>query len=193
VIAAVQQARVRAGIHQAGHDGLETRVYAVKRVLWRFRGSSGPSGRYACSLEQLVVMLAPVLGWPPAPPPGTGERARWFRARRKSVQRWLQLLQDAGLIDVSGEKDQDGYWWRTIITLSPGGGPALTREQLQAARRRMRTFRRRERARHRAAQRQYAAGKGGRKLRHLNQVLSDSARPSPTTRRTRPIGPPYGA
>jgi len=45
-----------------GDDRLETRAYAVKRLLWRW-GHAQRSGHYACSVWQLVDGLAPIMGW----------------------------------------------------------------------------------------------------------------------------------
>lgn len=182
-IAAIQAARERRHITQAGHDGLETRVCAMRRVLWRFRDQGAASGQYACSLEQLTVAVAPVVGWGPVPPASSIERARWFRAHRKSVQRWLELLTDAGLVHVAGVRDSDGYWWRTVVTLLPHGGPQLDAERLDTARRRVRGFKRRERARRKQETTRVARGGPPRRLRTLALVLRDSACPSPGRKR----------
>lgn len=155
----------------------------MRRVLWRFRDQGSASGQYACSLEQLTVAVAPVVGWGPVPPANGIERARWFRAHRKSVQRWLELLTDAGMVHVAGVRDSDGYWWRTVVTLMPHGGPQLDAERLTAARRRVRGFKRRERARRRAEISRVAQGGAPRRLRTLALVLRDSACPSPGRRR----------
>lgn len=182
-IAAIQAARERRDISQRWHDGLETRAYALKRVLWRFRDGDQASGQYACSLEQLTVAIAPVVGWGPVPAANSADRARWFRAHRKSVQRWLDLLTDAGLVHVSGVRDAEGYWWRTIVTLLPHGGPQLEADRLTATRARVRGFPRRERARRQTEHARVRAGGPSRQLRHLDRVLADSARPNRRTRR----------
>lgn len=182
-IAATQAAREQRGIRQQGHDGLESRVCAMRRVLWRFRDQGRASGQYACSLEQLTVAIAPIVGWGPVPPASTTDRAKWFRAHRRSVQRWLELLQDAGMVHVSGVRDSEGYWWRTVITLLPHGGPQLDDERLAAARKRVRGFKHRERARQRQETRRAASGGPRRRLRSLTLVLRDSACPSAARRR----------
>jgi hypothetical protein len=67
------------------------------------RSSTTCSGAAA----QLVAGLAPVMGWV--------QRARCVRAHRRSVQRWLDDLEVAGL--VTHERDGDGRSWRTRIVL----------------------------------------------------------------------------
>jgi hypothetical protein len=96
VCALLARARRARGCVTPGDDRLETRVYAVKRYLFRL-GHAARSARYACSIEQLVVGLAPVMGWG-TPPPRGAARARFVRAHRKSLQRWLDDLQAAGLV-----------------------------------------------------------------------------------------------
>ena len=100
------RARRARGCVTPGDDRLETRVYAVKRYLFRL-GHAASSARFATSIEQLVVGLAPVMGWGPAPR-GGAERARFVRAHRKSVQRWLDDLQAAGLVAHEPERDERG-------------------------------------------------------------------------------------
>jgi hypothetical protein len=126
---------------------LETRVYALKRYLFRL-GHSARSGRFATSVEQLVVGVAPVMGWGCVPRDGA-ERARFVRAHRKSVQRWLDDLQAAGLVEHEPERDNRGQWWRTQIVLL--AAPEPTPEELRVAAARARGWRGRERARRRRA------------------------------------------
>jgi hypothetical protein len=121
-------------------------VYAVKRYLFRL-GHAARSARFATSVEQLVVGLAPVMGWG-AVPRGRGERAQFVRAHRKSVQRWLDDLQAAGLVAHVPERDGRGQWWRTQIQLFVAGDP--TAQELRVAQFRARGWRRRERGRRRA-------------------------------------------
>src|SRR5215207_7066351 len=109
------RARRARGCATPGDDRLETRGYAVKRYLFRL-GHAQRSARYATSMAQLVVGLAPVMGWGPMPK-GGAERARFVRAHRRSVQRWLDDLQMAGLVAHEPERDADGKWWRTQIVL----------------------------------------------------------------------------
>ena len=78
---------------------------------------------------------------------GAAERARFVRAHRKSVQRWLDDLQAAGVVAHEPERDTRGQWWRTQIVLLAAPDP--TAEELRVARRRARGWRRRERARRR--------------------------------------------
>ena len=66
VCALLARARMARGCATPGDDRLETRAYAVKRYLFRL-GHAARSGRFACSLEQLVAGLAPVMGWGPVP------------------------------------------------------------------------------------------------------------------------------
>ena len=128
-----------------GDDRIETRGYAVKRVLWRW-ACAQRSGRFACSIGQLVVALAPIMGWGPAPA-GRAARERWVRAHRKSVERWLDDLQVAGLLSYEGERDNRGQLWRTVITLH--AAPAPPTRELRWARERMRAWKHRGRRRQR--------------------------------------------
>jgi len=134
-----------ARLQHASDDRLETRAYAVKRYLFRL-GHAARSGRYACSVEQLVIGLAPVMGWG-AVPVGGSEGARFVRAHRKSVQRWLDDLQAAGVVAHEPERDERGWWWRTQIVLLTA--PAPNAEELRIAQRRALGWRARERARRR--------------------------------------------
>jgi hypothetical protein len=142
VCALLGRARRERGCVTPGDDRLETRAYAVKRYLFRL-GHAARSARFACSIEQLVVGLAPVMGWGKAP---TGPaRVRFVRAHRRSVQRWLDDLQLAGLVDHEPESDRAGRWWRTQIVLLEA--PELSEQELRIARNRARAWRERERAR----------------------------------------------
>src|SRR5215217_9366484 len=143
-IALLQVVRRARGRVTAGDDRLETDVYAVKRYLYR-QAHAERSGRFARSTDQLVAGLAPIMRWGAVPRRGTRERARFFRRHRASVQRWLAWLHDAGLIELEPEIDNQGYWWRIVITLP--NAPAPAPEQRHAARRRMRGWARRERLR----------------------------------------------
>ncbi|MEO8691003.1 MAG: hypothetical protein ABI611_22665 [Solirubrobacteraceae bacterium] len=117
----------------------------MKRYLFRL-GHAARSARFATSVEQLVVGLAPVMGWGRVPRE-RAERARFVRAHRKSVQRWLDDLQAAGLVAHVPERDVRGQWWRTQIVLLAAGEPAA--QELRVAGVRARGWRRRERARRR--------------------------------------------
>jgi hypothetical protein len=90
------RARQARGCRTPGDDRIETRVYAVKRYLFRL-GHAERSARFATSIEQLVVGLAPVMGWGSVPA-GRAERARFVRGHRRSVQRWLDDLEAAGVV-----------------------------------------------------------------------------------------------
>jgi hypothetical protein len=129
-------------------------VYAVKRYLFRL-GHAARSGRFACSIEQLVAGLAPVMGWGEVPR-GGAERARFVRAHRKSVQRWLDDLQAAGVVEHEPERDQTGAWWRTQILLLAAPAPAA--DELRLAQDRARGWRARERRRQRRARRAPSLG-----------------------------------
>ena len=96
------------------------------------------SARYGCSLAQLVIGLAPIMGWQGIPDRGDKQAvARFVKRHRKSVQRWLDWLQLAGLVSHTPQQDEEGFWWRTIIELhplpaaaggaAPGGGRAARR------------------------------------------------------------------
>jgi hypothetical protein len=78
VCALLARARRARGCSTPGDDRLETRVYAVKRYAYRL-GHVARSARFATSIEQLVVGLAPVMGWRRsrvAPSPGRASFAR---------------------------------------------------------------------------------------------------------------------
>ena len=107
---------------------METRAYAVKRYLFRL-GHAQRSARFATSVGQLVAGLAPVMGWGRVPR-DRAERARFVRAHRRSVQRWLDDLQAAGLVVHEPEQDGDGLWWRTQIVLVCASSP--TAAELEA-------------------------------------------------------------
>ena len=79
-----------------------------------------------------------------------------MRAHRKSVQRWLDDLQAAGLVAHEPERDSAGRWWRTQIVLLAAPDP--TAEELRIAAQRARGWRARERARRRRAGARLAAG-----------------------------------
>jgi hypothetical protein len=143
--ALINVARRARGCRTRGDDRIEMRGYAVKRLLWRW-ACAQRSGCFACSVAQLVAGLAPILGWGPAPA-DRAERERWVCAHRKSVQRWLDDLQAAGVLSYEGERDNRGQLWRTLITLS--AAPAPPSDELAWARQRARAWRRRSRRRQR--------------------------------------------
>jgi hypothetical protein len=127
-------ARHARGCSTCGDDRIEARLYAIKRVLWRW-GHKQHSGTYACSIAQLAVSFAPILGWDP-PPAGGEDRRRWVNAKRKSIERWLTDLQAAGVLIFDGERDNRGQWWRTLITLRQA--PDAPEPYMRTARRRAR-------------------------------------------------------
>ena len=145
--ALLARARRARGCSTPGDDRLETRVYAVKRYAYRL-GHAARSARFATSVEQLAVGLAPVMGWGPVPR-GKAGRARFVRAHRRSVQRWLDDLQAAGLVAHEPEKDGDGLWWRTQLVLL--AAPVVSNAELRAARSRARGWTAREGRRRRRA------------------------------------------
>jgi len=125
VLAAVKHARGRVGRLQEWDARLETSAIAVLAYLWRrgrgekWAGCHG-SARYGCSLAQLIIGLAPIMGWRGIP--GRGDEravARFVKRHRKSVQRWLDWLALAGLVSHTPQQDEEGFWWRTIIELHP--------------------------------------------------------------------------
>lgn len=178
-MAAVKLARERAGREHEWNARLETSAAAVLWYLWRlgrgqkWAGRDG-SARYACSLSQLVSGLAPVMGW-------QGTREQLVRAHRKSVQRWLDWLDAAGLVSHTSQQDEEGFWWRTIIELH--ASPELPAETLQAAVQRRRGWCARERQRDRRGERRRPAGE---RLRNLTAILR-RARLSRSQRRARAV------
>jgi hypothetical protein len=110
------------------------------------------------------------MGWG-AIPAGRAERARFVRAHRKSVQRWLDDLQAGGVAAHEPERDARGWWWRTQIVLR--AAPAPTAEELRVAQRRARAWRVRERARQR--RRRHACA--------LATIRARAPEPRPGTRR----------
>jgi len=115
-LAAVKRARQARDREHEWDARVEASALAVLAYLWRrARGEkwagAGGSARYACSLAQLVAGLAPIMGWKPGTPDQLVAR------HRKTVQRWLDWLQDAGLVSHTPQQDEAGFWWRTIITL----------------------------------------------------------------------------
>ena len=143
VIALLARARQARGCTTPGDDRLETRAYAVKRYLFRL-GHAARSARFATSIGQLVVGLAPVIGWGPVPR-DPAQRAAFIRAHRRSVQRWLDDLQAAGIAAHEPERDDDRVWWRTQIVLHAVPTPADS--ELRVARARARAWGLRERRR----------------------------------------------
>ena len=138
VLAAVKHARQQRDRVHEWDARLETSCIAMLAYLWRrgrgekWAGCHG-SARFGCSLAQLVIGVAEVMGWRDIPrmstDPNVGiglrrrryeqQRARFVRKHRKSVQRWLDWLQDAGLVAHTPQQDEEGFWWRTIIELHP--------------------------------------------------------------------------
>ncbi len=165
VLAAIKHARVKAGRRNEWDARLETSAVAVLTYLWRrgrgekWAGCHG-SARYGCSLAQLVIGLAPIMGWPEIPQLSSDQNvgrllrqrryerqvARFVKRHRKSVQRWLDWLALAALVSHTPQQDEDGFWWRTIIELKPV--PQLPVELLQQAADRRAGWSARERHRH---------------------------------------------
>jgi hypothetical protein len=77
--------------------------------------------------------LAPVMSWGPVPRDPV-ERARFIRAHRRSVQRWLDDLEVAGVAAHEPERDARGYWWRTQIVLLTAPVPRVDELELATAR-----------------------------------------------------------
>jgi hypothetical protein len=137
VLAAVKHARDQAGRRHEWDARLEASAIAVLAYLWRrgrgerWAGCDG-SARYGCSLAQLVIGLAPIMGWRGIPGRSDEQAAaRFVKRHRKSVQRWLDWLALAGLVSHTPQQDEEGFWWRTIIELHPV--PQLPEELLQEA------------------------------------------------------------
>jgi hypothetical protein len=170
VCALVGRARRARGCSTPGDDRLETRVYAVKRYAYRL-GHAARSARFATSIEQLVVGLAPLMGWGQVPR-GAAARARFVRAHRRSVQRWLDDLQAAGLVAHEPERDCNGLWWRTQLALL--AAPAPAEDELRRAGERARGWSVRER--HRRLRARIAPSLGG--IRGRSGVPQDARRAS---------------
>jgi hypothetical protein len=184
VCALLSRARRARGCSTPGDDRLETRVYAVKRYAYRL-GHAARSARFATSLQQLVVGLAPVMGWGPVPR-GKAERARFVRAHRRSVQRWLDDLQEAGLVEHEPEKDGDGLWWRTQLVLLAAPEPCDV--ELRVASCRARAWALRERRRRRRGSSSLGA------IRARSAIPSAAAREAAARRRaSRLLAHPFGA
>jgi hypothetical protein len=137
VLAAITHARRQAGRRHPWDARLEASVIAVLAYLWRrgrgerWAGCHG-SARYGCSLAQLVIGLAPIMGWRAIPDRRDEPAVAQFVARhRKSVQRWLDWLALAGLASHTPQQDEEGFWWRTIIELH--SVPQLPGELMQEA------------------------------------------------------------
>jgi len=137
VLAAVRHARQQRGRAFAWDARLETSAIAVLGYLWRrgrgekWGGRCG-SARYACSIAQLVMGLAEIMGWRNIPNRrNKAAVARFVKAHRASVQRWLDWLHHAGLVSHTPQQDEEGFWWRTVIELHPC--PQLPAELLEEA------------------------------------------------------------
>jgi len=227
-LAAVRHARERRGRVHEWDARIETSAIAMLEYLWRrgrgekWAGGHG-SARYGCSLAQLVIGVAEIMGWKDIPrqssdtsiPAGERrrryerQRASFVRCHRKSVQRWLDWLADAGLVAHTPQQDEEGFWWRTIIELRacpqlPAGLLAeasarrsgwTARERRRAARgrrrdltailRRARLTRTQRRARSAARRRALAAYAERQRVRAL---AAESLAQAAQTHRTHPFG-----
>jgi hypothetical protein len=172
----INVARHARGCATRGDDRLETRGNALRRLLWRWGHAKG-SGCYATSVWQIVEGLAPIVGWGAPPPRGHPGRERWCRAHAENVRRWLEDLQDGGLISFTAEPDNRGQDWRTIITLHKAPEPPA--DELDAATRRKDAWQRRRRAAARARRKRRAPSRG----RRLELIVRSSQRPQKATRR----------
>ena len=176
--ALVNVARHQRGCKTRGDDRLETRAYAVKRLLWRW-GHAQRSGHYACSIWQLVDGLAPIMGWGERPTT-SAELLRWHRAHAENVRRWLEDLQRAGVITFTAEDDNRGQDWRTLITLHRAPEPPEDELRVAEHRKREWAHRRRHAARTRRKRRARRVRPRGQRL----ELVSDaSQRPQKATRR----------
>jgi hypothetical protein len=143
VLALVKRARERLGRVFEWDARLESSCIAVLGYLYRRAygeqwAGRGGTGRFGCSVAQLVIGLAPIMGWGGPPSRGRLSRAQYARERdafverhRASVRRWLDWLELAGLVSHTPQQDEEGVWWRTIIELHPA--PAIERQLLAAA------------------------------------------------------------
>lgn len=176
IVAAIRIARAQQGRTWSWDARVETSAIALLDYLYRRAhgekwAGRGGSGRFACSLEQLVRGVAPTLGW-------TGSPAKMMRNHRRSVQRWLDWLQRAGLAEHTPQRDGQGNWWRTIITLHEAG--AELGESEAAASVRLNAWHEQERRRRRRGTRR----RHGRRLRDLS-ALRDRSRLGRAERRRR--------
>jgi hypothetical protein len=147
-------------------DRAETSVKAVYRYLWRL-GHAEKSAAFACSVDQLIAGLMPVMGWR-----DHGDPAANRSAHSRSVRRWLDRLAAMGVIEWTGVRDNMNRWWRTEIwLLTPPEPDPLW---LEAACQRLRAFERRERRRRR---------RSPRRRRDLGHVLARSQAPGTKARR----------
>ena len=102
-------------------------------------GGGGRSGRGAAALRATPARSrswswASPRSWAGATSPTGSNKAavaRFVKAHRASVQRWLDWLQHAGLVSHTPQQDEEGFWWRTVIELHPC--PQLPAELLQEA------------------------------------------------------------
>jgi hypothetical protein len=178
VLAAVKVARERRGREFEWDARLETSLIAMLAYLWRrgrgekWAGRQG-SARYACSIAQLVMGVAEVMGW-------QGTREQLVARHRKSVQRWLDWLADADLVSHTPQQDEEGWWWRTIIELHRLPDPPV--DVLGAAVERRRGWSVREQQRERRGRRRPAGGR----LRNLSAILR-RARLTRAQRRARAV------
>ena len=172
----VNVARHARGCTTRGDDRIETRANALRRLLWR-RGHANGTGRYATSIWQLVDGLAPILGWGTPPPKDHPDRERFCRAHAQNVRRWLEDLQAGGLISFTGEPDNRGQDWRTIITLHKP--PELPADELEAATKRKHAWERRRRVAARARRKRRRPARG----RRLELIVRASQRPQKRTQR----------
>ncbi len=171
--ACVNVSRHADGATTLGDDRVETHCVRTKRQLWRWGEKRG--GHYATSLWQITEALAPDMGWGKAPPRGHPDRETWMRKHDHNVRAWLKHLQRGGLITFVAEPDNRGQDWRTLITLHKP--PELPEDELQAAERRHKAYKRRRRIARRTR------GPGPRRHRDLDLVRRASARPQKATRR----------
>jgi hypothetical protein len=137
ILAAIKQARDELDRIHAWDARLETSCIAALAYLWRrgrgerWAGRHG-SATFACSIAQLTLGLAPIMGWRNIPDRRDHVAVdRFVRAHRRSVQRWLDWLQAAALVTHTPQQDAEGFWWRTIITLH--ACPELPSELLRDA------------------------------------------------------------
>jgi hypothetical protein len=172
----VNVARHARGCATRGDDRIETRANALRRLLWRWGHAKG-SGRYATSIWQLVDGLAPILGWGTPPPKDHPDRERFCRAHAQNVRRWLEDLQSGGLISFTGEPDNRGQDWRTIITLHKP--PELPADELDVATARKKAWERRRRVAARARRKRRRPARG----RRLELIVRASQRPQKATQR----------
>lgn len=142
-------------------DRIETGCWTLAAALWKL-GAGQHTGRFATTSKQLVWALGkgPLRSTWGAPPPQMDgpDAGKYWRAHRRSVSRWLDSLEGAGVIRCAGHRDNQGYWWRMEVELQLVDVDERLRDRVEKARVRERGWdRRRRRSRARGVKRDLGA------------------------------------